>query len=228
MTLQIVLFRKRQSTLSEPQIFKLSVVWAAMELGFTLYLVNKGLWTVGPHKQLITAGVVWLACTSLLDCLLGFYTIEQLGLVWDKSKNTSWLLYWGLFAASGIMLSGLLFGTARGDFIEAFLFKKSGYFFGAFCQQFLVESYVLVRLEKLVGKRAPWTTGLLFSLAHLPNPALTIITLVGGWVSAYIFRRYRNFYSLAATHGIIGAALPAFWRLNMRVGISYLRHLKGF
>jgi membrane protease YdiL (CAAX protease family) len=60
----------------------------------------------------------------------------------------------------------------------------------------------------------------------LPNPLLTLITLVFGLASCLFFLRYRNLWPLAVAHAILGIAIaitiPGPIDHNMRVGIGYL------
>jgi hypothetical protein len=101
-------------------------------------------------------------------------------------------------------------------------------------QQFLLQSYFLSRLLRLLpGRAAPIivATGI-FSLAHLPNPILTPITLVWGVVPCILFLRYRNIYALGLAHGIMGlcvaVTVPNSLHHHMRVGLGYLRyHQRG-
>ena len=97
-------------------------------------------------------------------------------------------------------------------------------------QQFLLQSYFLLRLLRLLpGKIAPViaATGI-FALAHLPNPILTPITFVWGVIACVLFLRYRNIYALGLAHGIMGlcvaVTVPSTLHHNMRVGLGYLRY----
>jgi membrane protease YdiL (CAAX protease family) len=206
--------------------YLLVMLWTAAELAVAFYLARRGLWVPGTARAMGWIGAEWVTATTLLDLWLRLYTPKQLGLNWENSRKTEDVVYLAILTASFILITGMLFGTARGPTLEAFFLKKAGELLGASAQQIVVELYIFVRLERLTGRKAPWLTAALFSLAHSPNPALMAITLAGGCASSLIFRKYRNLYSLAAAHGIIGAALPTFWRLNMRVGINYLLHLK--
>ena len=47
----------------------------------------------------------------------------------------------------------------------------------------------------------------MFSLAHLPNWFLMIVSLAGGYVCAAIYRKYRNLYFLGVAHGVIGCMI---------------------
>jgi hypothetical protein len=105
-----------------------------------------------------------------------------------------------------------------------------GYIVWSIMQQFLLQSYFLLRLLRLLpGKVAPIlaATGI-FALAHLPNPILTPITLVWGAVACILFLRYRNIYTLGLAHGIMGlcvaVTVPNSLHHHMRVGLGYLRY----
>ncbi len=78
------------------------------------------------------------------------------------------------------------------------------------------------------AKSAAFTAAVLFALAHLPNPILTVATLVWGFAACLVFLRYRNLYSLAMAHAIFGItlaiAVPAPAIRNMRVGLGYLTY----
>jgi hypothetical protein len=97
-------------------------------------------------------------------------------------------------------------------------------------QQFLLQIYFLVRLMRLLpGKvAAVMAAAGMFSLAHLPNPVLTPVTMVWGIVACILFLRYRNIYTLGVAHGILGICVativPDSIQHHMRVGIGYYRY----
>ena len=97
-------------------------------------------------------------------------------------------------------------------------------------QQFILQSYFLIRLLRLLpGKVAPVLVAAgIFSLAHLPNPILTPVTLVWGLIACVLFLRYRNIYALGVAHGILGlcvaVTVPNSLHHHMRVGRGYLRY----
>lgn len=105
-----------------------------------------------------------------------------------------------------------------------------GYIVWSIMQQFLLQSYFLLRLSRLLpGKIAPIiVAAAIFSLAHLPNPILTPITLVWGVIACMLFLRYRNIYTLGIAHGIMGLCIavtvPNSLHRHMRVGLGYLRY----
>ena len=84
-------------------------------------------------------------------------------------------------------------------------------------------------LRILPGKRyAAVVAATIFAVAHLPNPILTAATLVWGLIACLVFLRYRNLYTLAITHAILGVCLaisiPGPVIRNMRVGLGYLTY----
>ena len=105
-----------------------------------------------------------------------------------------------------------------------------GYLIWSVMQQFLLQIYFLLRLQRLLpGKVAAVVAAAgLFSLAHLPNPVLTPVTLVWGIAACVLFLRYRNIYTLGLAHGILGLCVavivPDSIQHHMRVGIGYYRY----
>ncbi len=99
----------------------------------------------------------------------------------------------------------------------------------AFCllQQVALNSLINNRLISLTSR--PWLSsllaGLIFASAHLPNPVLVPITLVGGVAMAWIFRRNRNVLTLALGQALVGSmliwAFPGAWIHHLRVGPGY-------
>jgi hypothetical protein len=105
-----------------------------------------------------------------------------------------------------------------------------GYIVWSLMQQFLLQSYFLLRFRRLLPSKAASivAAACIFALAHLPNPILTPITLVWGAISCVLFLRYRNIYSLGLAHGIMGlcvaVTVPNSLNHHMRVGLGYLRY----
>jgi membrane protease YdiL (CAAX protease family) len=103
----------------------------------------------------------------------------------------------------------------------------------AVVQQALLQSYFLLHFLRLTRRpSSPQTAALaaaaIFSLAHLPNPILTVCTFVWGLAACLFFLRYRNLYSLSIAHAILGITLaicvPGPVIRNMRVGLGYLTY----
>jgi hypothetical protein len=105
-----------------------------------------------------------------------------------------------------------------------------GYVIWSFVQQFILQDYFFVRFRRLIPNSygAVAATAILFSLAHLPNPVLTIATLFWGAAACLLFLRYRDLYSLGAAHAILGLCIaftiPDAVHHQMRVGLGYLTY----
>jgi multisubunit Na+/H+ antiporter MnhB subunit len=96
-------------------------------------------------------------------------------------------------------------------------------------QQFILQSFMYVRLEPLLGwRRAILTASSLFAVAHLPSPVLTVLSFLGAMFFCFMFRRYRNIFPLGVVHAALGltiaASLPDRLMHHMRVGLGYLRY----
>lgn len=72
------------------------------------------------------------------------------------------------------------------------------------------------------GGTSSFFSAILFSITHLPNPLLAPVTLPLGFVWMTFFRKYKNIYAIAMSHGVIGASalssLPNAITHNFLVG----------
>ncbi|MGA2855411.1 MAG: CPBP family intramembrane glutamic endopeptidase [Candidatus Sulfotelmatobacter sp.] len=106
----------------------------------------------------------------------------------------------------------------------------TGYILWTLYQQFLLNDFVLPRLNRVLGSEssAVAATAILFAGAHLPSPWLTLATLVWGAISCLLFRRYRNLYALGLAQGLLGlcfaVCVPDALHHHLRVGLGYLRY----
>jgi membrane protease YdiL (CAAX protease family) len=105
-----------------------------------------------------------------------------------------------------------------------------GYTVWAVMQQFLLQGYFLIRLQRILPSAtfAAITAATIFAIAHLPNPILTPITLLWGLAACLVFLRVRNIWPLAIAHAIFGICvaitIPGPVVHNMRVGRGYLTY----
>jgi len=195
-------------------------------LGYALILIV--IWTPRPWQRLsylvaaaFLVTVLWLSRPGL----------KAMGLRPANFVRSLWLIGAALLAAAIAVLVAARIGTlhAPGSPLQ-FVERYTGYTIGAFIQQVLLQCLFLPRLLRLTrgpGQAALGATAL-FSLAHLPNPILTAITLFWGLTSCLHFLRYRNLYALVMAHAILGIAVavcvPGPVIHNMRVGLGYLTY----
>jgi membrane protease YdiL (CAAX protease family) len=214
-------YNNKEVSVKSPTLSTMLKVWALAELLVVLYLSNRALWSLPERKMAIGLIVGWVITTTVIDLCLKLQSLYLMGLDWHNSNNLGDYVLAGMFVASIIFLTGLLTGQVHGYSVDNFLFRKSGYVLVVFVQQFVLQSYIFVRLEKLSVRSAVMLATLFFTWVHWPNPWLTVLAFLGGSISCMIFQRNRNLFSIALAHGIIGAAIAAFWRIIMRVGAGY-------
>jgi membrane protease YdiL (CAAX protease family) len=197
-----------------------------LSIGYVLILVV--IWSPRPWQRLSYAfaatfliAVMWIARPGWKA--MGFQTANFLRSIWVVGAALGATVIAVLVARR---MNTLLWPGGPIPFVHRYL----GYALGAYIQQVLLQDFFLPRLLRLV--RSPWTataaTAALFSLAHLPNPILTVVTIFWGLAACAIFLRYRNLYTLAIAHTILGIAIamtvPGPVIHNMRVGLGYLTY----
>ncbi|HTS57441.1 MAG TPA: CPBP family intramembrane glutamic endopeptidase [Terriglobales bacterium] len=195
-----------------------------LQIGLVFGLILVAVWT--PQGRINS--VVSLAAAALV-IVLAFHahSPEELGLAHPFSGAL-------VTVAAGALL--VLVITATGSFTRAVglpqplpWYRAWQYAIWALLQQFILQSFMYLRLESVVGsRRAVVTAAVLFSVAHIPNPWLVALSLMGAFFFCEMFRRYRNIFPLGLVHAALGltiaASLPDQWLHHMRVGLGYLRY----
>ncbi|WP_035350328.1 CPBP family glutamic-type intramembrane protease [Edaphobacter aggregans] len=199
-----------------------------LELTTGYGLILLVLWTPRYFQRpLYLAAVAWI----LLVTILSFDGWAITGLRPSRPSRSLWTLGGALLLASIAIVFALKLRTLHhphgtAPFIKAFW----GYALWSLVQQFLLQCFVLLRLLRILpSQRAAIAAAAgLFATAHLPNPLLTVITLIWGFAACMLFLRYRNLYTLGLMHAIFGISLaitvPGPVSRNMRVGLGYLRY----
>lgn len=179
-------------------------------------------WLIGPR---FGSGLVGIPIALILA--LGVFSGLRTG-EWGLSPRA---LLPGLRAAAlftlpvaAILLAaGAVLGTWQDGsrVVETF----GGLFVWGAAQQWILQTVVLREAQRASSRTtAAIVTPLLFGVLHLPNPWLTIVTLVAalGWCA--IYDRYPNIIPLALSHALgTLTLLYAFGdQISLRVGYSYL------
>lgn len=102
-----------------------------------------------------------------------------------------------------------------------------GLFGWALAQQFALQTVIFSELRKTISQRwAIWAAALLFSILHLPNPFLTLLTLAAALAWCWIYSRHPNLLPIALSHSLsslmILASLSPCVTGALRVGYAYL------
>jgi hypothetical protein len=197
-----------------------------LAVGYGLILIV--IWTPAPLRTVlyfVTLG--WIGYATWIS----FSGWDAMGVRIAGFFRSMWVVGIALCLAAGAVIFALREQTLHGPHSALRLMQGFwGYTIWSFFQQFLLNDFVLRRLLKLTNDRRVAVMGAagLFALAHLPNPVLTVMTLVWGVAACAIFLRYRNLFTLGMAHAILGicvaVTLPASVQHNMRVGLGYLRY----
>jgi hypothetical protein len=201
---------------------------AVFEIAFTFALIVCILWTPRPMQN-------WLSLLALLWILGSTFLVrenrEAVELGISGLRRSLWVMLAALVLAAIEIAIAQHAQTLHPPYVHGELqYRVWGYVIWSFLQQFILQDYFLLRFLRIVPK--PWMAGVgaatLFSLAHIPNPVLTVATLAWGLVACSLFLRYRDLYSLGFAHAVFGLTIaicvPAAVHHNMRVGLGYLRY----
>lgn len=185
-------------------------------------------WTPRPWQRLLwLAAVIFIATVTYLS----FDGLKAMGLRAVNLLRSLWVVGVALVTAGvAVMVAAKLHTLHLPGSPILFIETYAGYAIWAFVQQFLLQSIFLSRLLRLLPSTnsAVLIAALIFAVAHLPSPILTLVTLICGVASSLVFLRYRNLYPLALSHAILGISIavtiPGPVDHNMRVGLGYLTY----
>lgn len=200
--------------------------WAELWIGYGLILIV--VWTPSPEQRfLYWIAVVFIGVTAWLRRREtrpnGFRLAGLLPSLWIVAGAVV-ALFAAIAVARHLHTLHPLYGPLP---VVAHILAYSVW---ALVQQFMLQVYVLLRLLRLGLRRgrAIALAALLFAIAHIPNPVLVPATLVWGAATSLLYLRYRNLYSLALAHGILGMGLavciPNSIHHHMRVGLGYVQY----
>ncbi len=96
-----------------------------------------------------------------------------------------------------------------------------------FVQEFMLQCFCLPMLRSLVSRASSLLlSGVVFAVAHLPNPSLTFVTFFAGVAFTAIYARWKNLYAVALIHAVLGLTLavsaPDAWFHQLNVGRDFL------
>jgi membrane protease YdiL (CAAX protease family) len=155
---------------------------------------------------------------------------QELGLGLTGFRQSAWIIGAALITAVVLVSTGWYFGWLHGLIGPISTSTHvTAYGVWAFQQEFILQSFLFLNLLPVLGsRRAIFSSGIVFSVAHLPNPVLMLATLISGLCFTAAFARYRNVYTIAIAHAVLGlavaVALPADLHRNMRVGLGYFSY----
>jgi membrane protease YdiL (CAAX protease family) len=212
-----------------------------LEIAVMFLLLEVHIWYFDRMGLVTLATRVFLIVLVIASWIFRKNTLHDLGILPENWRShTSWtrMFVKDLFLITSLFFIFWLLVMCAGNYaspdltIQKLLTGRFGrsvvfYYWGALAQQILMNGYFVNRLAAGMQnqKTAACATGVLFGLAHLPNPVLTPVTFIGGILSAYFFQRNKNVYVLALFHTLLAVtikyALPHAWHHNLRVGPGF-------
>jgi hypothetical protein len=226
----------RQSKISDPRPaverppgLPISRRQAILELAFMVSCVEAIMWIVPlvPDQRTAYKGLALMIVVLLVTCLVrDLVGARRLGFRLDNFPRVLARLMLPLAAFVLITVAvGFAAGTLRfgARFYSMLTFVPPW----ALLQQYMLLGFSNHRLRLIVGqgRASVVATAALFSLLHLPNPALTVACAAGGYIWAREYEREPNLFATAITHGVASAflanTLPGWLLKNMVVGYNF-------
>jgi hypothetical protein len=201
-----------------------------IELSGIYALILVVIWTPRPWQA-----VLWVVSGAIMAYIawLSFEGLRPMGLCTANLRRSLWAVAFALaLSFAAVTVAGRLHTLHMPETPWLFLRKYGLYVLWAAVQQIILQWFFLSRSLRLLpdASSAAAVTAGLFAVAHLPNPVLTLITLVFGMASCFFFLHYRNLVPLAIAHAILGISIaitiPSAINHNMRVGIGYLTYVE--
>lgn len=202
-----------------------------VELAVGYGLILLVVWAPRPWQKMLW----WVAAISIAFIVSrSFEGLKPMGLRAENFVRSLWVVGLALLGTAVAVAIAAMRHTLHVPGTPV-LFVKSyaGYAIWAFVQQFLLQCFFLSRFLRLFpsAKLAAVVAAVIFAAAHLPNPILVPVTLFWGFAACLVFLSYRNLYTLAMAHAIlgitIGLTVPGPVDHNMRVGLGYLTYARA-
>ena len=214
---------------NDPQVSAGSRRRAAIEIAIAYLLVLSVLWTPRPLQRFL-----WVVAIVGVAIILwkSFDGWKAMGFTTTNFSRARWIVAAALVLAAVTVAIAIRLHTLHLPpggpllFIETYI----AYVIWTGVQQFLLQGFFWLRLLRMTRRpvMAALVAAGLFAAAHIPNPVLTPITLIWGFVACLLFLRYRNIYPLMIAHAILGITvtmtIPGPVDHNMRVGLGYLTY----
>ena len=198
--------------------------WAVwLQLAVAYALIEAALWT---QQGLLDFLWIALAAGCILSLALGSrFSARDMGITVPPAVGIGWTVAGGVLLALAIPVISSWWGSDAST--HALPFHSAWqYALWALAQQFIVQSFFYVRMEAILGGRwAVFAAAVLFGVAHIPNPVLTLASFVGGLFFCEMFRRYRSILPLGVVHATLGLTIAASFSdgllHHMQVGAGY-------
>jgi membrane protease YdiL (CAAX protease family) len=196
-----------------------------LRLLFGITLLEAALWTPLWAGVLFGVGALWFMAWQLRQSA---GTLRSMGLGLRGFTQASWPLLATVLLASVILASAYFSGSLHRLWgVQHWWWAVTAYAVWALVQEFMLQCFCLRMLRAMVSRVSSLLlSGVVFAVAHLPNPSLTLITFFAGVAFTAIYARQRNLYVVALIHAVLGLTLavsaPEAWFHELRVGRDFI------
>jgi membrane protease YdiL (CAAX protease family) len=196
----------------------------ALRLIFPIVLLEAALWAPLPIGILFGICALWYIAWQLWQAASN---VRSLGLDFSGLMRETWLLGATLGLAAAVLATAYFSGSLHRLWgLQHPWYAVAAYVCWAFVQEFMLQCFCLQMLRALVSRvSALLLSGVVFAVAHLPNPSLTLVTFFAGVIFTAIYARKRNLYVVALIHAVLGLTLavsaPDAWFHGLRVGRDF-------
>jgi membrane protease YdiL (CAAX protease family) len=187
-------------------------------------LIELALWSPLPVGILFGVGALWYIAWQVYNAASN---ARSLGLELGGVLRESWLLGATFTLALAILAAAYFSGTLHRLWgLRHPWLGVAVYVCWAFVQEFMLQCFCVRMLRALVSRVSSLLlAGVLFAVAHLPNPNLTLVAFFGGVAFTAIYARWKNLYVVALIHAVLGLTLavstPDAWFHQLRVGRNF-------
>ena len=218
---------QKPATASVVEFSRKLALWEILSVGISCLLVE---WVVlsfvGSSKLVGAVPVILAVGLMLYSHRERGETVQDIGFRTDNFLAACRLL---LLPTAAVVLVVVAVAWFTGDSIFVAPWRNRFLFLPlwALFQQYVLNGFINRRAQLAVGKgpKSVVLVAVVFSLFHLPNPLLALLTLGGGLVWAAVYQRQPNLFALALSHAVssMTLALTISPKLlnSLRVGFKF-------